>query len=160
MSMRIGNIYHVLGYVEIVFVLSLLIAVVAGLVVYFIFIKKRKRDKLANRFLQILHDFLQFKTLILKTVIKVLYIITAIFLTVFGVLAIFAPNGGTVFVFSVIVGNILVRIGYEIIVMFISLVENTSAIRRAQESRNTATDGDGYYDPVESDLEISEDDFE
>lgn len=107
-------------------IVSLIIAVIGGCVVYFIFLMQ-KEDKF-NGFLGWLHKFLNFKTLFLDTILKISYIIVATFLTLYS-LGLISVNIGSFFL-TLIGGNIILRITYEMSMLLIKICQNTSEINR------------------------------
>lgn len=101
------------------------IAVVGGLVAYFMFVAKPKDDSY-DTFLNKLHDYLNFKKFFVEDLLKVLYTITAIFITL-GSFSLIGTNVAGFFG-VLIFGNLGARIAFELILMLITLVSNTSKI--------------------------------
>ena len=60
-------------------VVSLILALVGGIVVYYLFLKPDK--KVENKFLNWLKDFLNFKKMLIEEILKVTYVILTIFIT-------------------------------------------------------------------------------
>ena len=95
--------------------------------------------------------FLNFDTLIIDKVLKALYMFNAIFLalaTVVGVIALLSQGfgafvagiiGGAI---AIIVGELILRLTYELIMMTIVIARNTSEIKRAMVGGEVA-DADG-----------------
>ena len=61
-------------------IVSLVLAIVGGIVLYFTFLKKDNAGKYTG-FLGWMYDFLTFKKLTIENVLKILYLICAIFVT-------------------------------------------------------------------------------
>lgn len=61
-------------------IVSLVLAIVGGIVLYFTFLKKDNEGKYTG-FLGWMYDFLTFKKLTIENVLKILYLICAIFVT-------------------------------------------------------------------------------
>ncbi len=106
-------------------IISAVLAVVGGIGAYLFFVSKKKSSKY-NAFVNWLHDFLNFKKYFINVVLKVMYIISAIFVT----LGSFAYIGQSVasFFMMLILGNVMIRIVYEMILMLLTIVNNTSEI--------------------------------
>ena len=108
-------------------IVSVVLAIVGGLTAYAIFASKENSGEYSG-FVAWLHDFLNFKTFFIETILKVLYIICAIFITLnsFSFIRISIAD----FFMSLIFGNIIARIGFELILMQITLVNNTVEINK------------------------------
>ena len=104
-------------------IVSMVLAFIGGIVAYILFVKKRNTF---IGFLGWLHKFLNFRVLIIEDIIKILYIIIAIFIT----LASFALIGANVLLFFslLIFGNLGLRILYEMSILIIKICQNTSEI--------------------------------
>lgn len=105
--------------------ISLILAVVGGFVTYFVFLSP-KYEKKYNGFVKWLYEFLSFKTLSLEFILKVLYLILTILMTLsaFGFIGISA----TLFFGMLIVGNLALRIAFEAALMLIMIYRNTKEI--------------------------------
>ena len=104
-------------------VISIIIAIAGGIVAYILFVKRK------NTFIGFvgwLHKFLNFKALVIEDVIKLSYIILAIFMTLFS----FALIGVSVASFFglLILGNLILRVVYELSILLIKICQNTSEI--------------------------------
>ena len=104
-------------------IISIVVALVGGLVVYFVFLKN---DKKYTGFLAKLKDFLNFKSLLLEEILKVSYLILAIFVTLysFGLIGISVVS----FFATLIGGNLALRISYEMAILLIKICKNTTEI--------------------------------
>ena len=107
-------------------IVSAVIAIIGGIFGYILFVANKKDEY--KGFLGWLHDFLNFKTYFVEMVLKVLYIITAIYITL-GSFSFIGQSVATFFL-VLIFGNIIARIGYELILMMITLVNNTTDINK------------------------------
>ena len=108
-------------------IISMVLAIVGGIVAYALFVSK-KNDGEYTGLLADLHDFLNFKKYFIEVILKVMYLITAIFIT----LGSFSLIGSSVagFFLTLIVGNVVARISYELILMMLTIVNNTSEINK------------------------------
>lgn len=106
---------------------SIVLAIVGGILVYFLFLSKKNEGKFTG-FLGWLYDFLSFKKMFLETLLKVTYLILAIYVT----LSSFALIGSSFlgFLMTLIVGNLVVRITYEFSLLLLVICKNTTDIAK------------------------------
>ncbi len=108
--------------------IAFILALVGGILIFFLFIKKKNSYK---GFTSWLHDFLNFKHLFVEAVLKIAYCFVAIFITLFSFGLISMPGYGFLaFLLMITLGNISARIVYELIMLTIILVRNTTDISR------------------------------
>ena len=107
-------------------IISAVLALIGGIVAYILFVSKKKNEY--KGFVAWLHDFLNFKVYFIDMVLKVLYLIVTIFITLssFSFIRISIAS----FFVWLILGNVVVRIAYEFVLMFLTLVNNTSEINK------------------------------
>lgn len=124
-SSSITKTTNTLNGVVIWTIIATVIAVIGGITLYFVFLKSKNKF---TGFLAKLQDFLNFKTLVLEDILKITYLILTIFITLnsFGLIAV---NVGTFFI-TLIVGNLALRIGYELSILLIKICRNTSDINK------------------------------
>ena len=60
-------------------IISLVLAVVGGILIYFLFLNKKNEGKFQG-FVAWLYDFLSFKKMFLETLLKVTYLVVALFI--------------------------------------------------------------------------------
>lgn len=106
-------------------IVSAVLAIVGGIAAYVFFISKKNKGEYIG-FVAWLHDFLNFKKFFVEVILKVMYIVTAIYITL-GSFS-FISSSVASFFLVLIVGNIIARIGYELILMTLTLVRNTTEI--------------------------------
>ncbi len=108
-------------------IISAIVALIGGVVVYLLFVSKKNNGEYTG-FVAWLHDFLNFKKFFIEVVLKSLYVISTIFIT----LSSFSFIGSSVAAFFLwlILGNIVNRVAYEFILMFLTLVNNTTDISK------------------------------
>ena len=106
-------------------IISIVVAIAGGIALYFTFL--RGKNKLSG-FLAKLHDFLNFKSLLIEEILKVSYLILAIFVTLysFG----FIGTSFVSFLSVLIGGNIVLRISYELSILLVKICENTNEINK------------------------------
>ena len=107
-------------------ILSVVIAIVGGLLVYLLFIKKDVKTD--NKFVKALKEALEFKVMFVETILKVLYLIS----TIYVILLSFSFIGTSFFVFlsMLLFGPIAIRLIFEQLLMFIMVWKNTSEIAK------------------------------
>ena len=105
---------------------SLILAVIGGLVAYFVFIKPDKKTE--NKWLAWFKDYFNFHKMMIEDLLKTIYIIIAIFIT----LSSFSFIGSNFlgFLISLIVGNIIARICFESALMLVMIWKNTNEINK------------------------------
>jgi hypothetical protein len=81
-----------------------------------------------------MYDFLTFKKLTIENVLKILYLICAIFVT----LSSFATISTSFIAFLVylVVGNLVVRIAYELILVRLIICRNTTEINKKLDKKD------------------------
>lgn len=107
-------------------VIALVLALVGGILAYFLFVTKKNTSK--SPFVVWLHEFLNFKRYFIGAILKVCYLCSAIFITL-GSFGLIRTSVGAFFG-MLIFGNIIARISYELMLMFITLVENSTEINK------------------------------
>ena len=106
-------------------IIALVIAVIGGIALYFTFLNKKNDGKWTG-FLGWLYNTLTFKNMIVETILKILYLVIAIFITLYS-LVLIAVN--IILALGVLViGNIILRVCYEFMLLAIITCRNTSDI--------------------------------
>lgn len=108
-------------------IIAAILAIVGGILVYFLFVKSKTEPK--GKFAKWLKDFLQFKIMWIEPILKVIYYVLTIFVVLnsFSFLAL-GGYGVLMWILTLILGPILVRLGYEATMMFIMIWRNTQDI--------------------------------
>ena len=106
-------------------IISAILAIVGGITAYVMFVSQKKEKKISG-FVDWLHDFLNFKNFFIEIILKVLYLITAIYITL-GSFS-FIRTSVASFFLMLIIGNIIARVSYEMLLMLITIVKNTTEI--------------------------------
>jgi len=112
-------------------VISVIVAIVGGILVYCLFLKKSNDGKFKG-FAGWLYDFLSFKKLTIETILKVCYIISAIFVTLISF--VFIAHQFFTFLMILVLGNLGLRISYELILMTILIWRNTTEINKKMKT--------------------------
>ena len=110
-------------------IIAAILAVVGGILLYFLFVKSKAEPK--GKFLKWLKDFLAFRTMWIEPVMKVLYYIATIFVVLYSFALIsFSPLA---FLLTLVLGPIIIRLFYEMTMMFIMIWRNTQDIAKNTE---------------------------
>lgn len=108
-------------------IVSVILAVIGGIVLYFTFLSKKNEGKFTG-FLGWMYDFLTFKKMMIENVLKILYIIVALFVTLssFGLISI----SFLAFLLTLVIGNVLTRVIYELLLVKLVICKNTTEINK------------------------------
>lgn len=112
-------------------VIAAILAIVGGILVYFLFVKSKTEPK--GKFAKWLKDFLSFKIIWLEAILKVVYYAATIFVILFsftflGAIGVMGGIALVMFLACLVLGPVLVRVGYEMTMMFIMIWHNTRDI--------------------------------
>ena len=107
-------------------IVAFILAVVGGIVLYFTFLSKKNEGKFTG-FLGWMYDFLSFKKLLAENLLRVLYLIMALFVTL-GSFAFISLNFFAFIIFLVL-GNVIARILYEFLLIRLLICRNTTEIK-------------------------------
>lgn len=148
-------IYPVMMY-PVVSIICFILAIIAVIVLCFYVLPEKKDGKLSP-FFQYVHEICNLKKLYIGIILKVLYVLaTCIFIfTGIGliVVSLISPSngyGGYSFVnfpffyglVIMVIGPIIARVSYELLMLFVRLVKNTTEIRKrleqAQKEQNAS----------------------
>ncbi len=108
-------------------IVSLILAIVGGILVYFLFLSKKNEGKFTG-FLGWLYEFLSFKKMFLEVLLKVTYLIFAIYITLSSFA--FIGTNFLLFLSTLLLGNIFVRVLYEFSLILLVICRNTSDIAK------------------------------
>lgn len=106
-------------------IISVVVAIVGGVALYFTFLNKNNENKFKG-FLANLYNYLNFKVFIVDHLFRILYIINAILLTLISF--VFIKQSFLAFILILIVGNIVLRIMYELGLLIFELFRNVKEI--------------------------------
>ena len=101
--------------------------------IFLSFIKKDNEGKYTG-FLGWMYDFLTFKKLTIENVLKILYLICAIFVTLSSFATI--STSFIAFLLYLVVGNLVVRIAYELILVRLIICRNTTEINKKLDKKD------------------------
>ncbi len=102
-------------------IISIVAAVVGGIVLYFTVFADKNEGKYKG-FMAWLYNFVKFKKLYITVILKVTYMVGAIFLTLYS----FALIGTSFLLFlgTLLLGNLFLRLAYEGALVILSIHEN------------------------------------
>lgn len=108
-------------------IISAVAAVVGGICLYFTVFANKNEGKYKG-FMAWLYDFVKFKKLYITTILKITYMIFAIFLTLYSFVLI--STSFVAFLLTLIFGNLILRVTYEFSLVLLSIHENVSEINK------------------------------
>lgn len=108
-------------------ILSLILAIVGGILIYFLFLNKKNEGKFTG-FLGWLYDFLSFKKMFLEALLKVTYLIVAIYITLYSFVLI--GESFLAFLLTLVLGNVVTRVVYEFSLILLVICRNTTDIAK------------------------------
>ena len=108
-------------------IISLVLAIVGGIALYFTFLSKKNEGKFTG-FLGWMYDFLTFKKMVIENILKILYLIVATFITLssFSVIS----SSFLAFLVYLVVGNLIARVCYELFLVILVICRNTTEINK------------------------------
>lgn len=125
-------------------IIALILAIIATVAAFILVVPESKREKL-GRFGKFLHDAFNFKFLIVEKVLQALYIFATAYVILCGFFMLFmAPEtwyGGRQWLggyglLLMVLGPIVIRMSYELLMMVILLVKNVISINRKLKNQN------------------------
>lgn len=108
-------------------IVSVILAIIGGIVLYFTFLSKKNEGKFTG-FLGWMYDFLTFKKMMIENLLKILYLIATIFITL-GSFALISTSF-IAFLMTLVFGNIAARVGYELFLVTLVICRNTTDINK------------------------------
>ena len=147
--------YYAASEILAIFVIipTILLSLVGTFLLLFLIVPERRREKL-GKFGRVLHDFFNMKFLIIEKILQFFYILSTVFSIALGVvlflvslLSLFTGYAyfsfGTLFAtvvlipfFFIVLGPVLIRLGYELTMMGIILVKNVIQINKKLKDQN------------------------
>lgn len=109
------------------FIISIVVAIIGGICLYFTVFSDKNEGKYTG-FMAKLYDFIKFKKMYITTILKVSYLILAIYITLSSFALI--STSFISFLVMLLVGNLIVRMLYEFSLVLLSIQENVSEINK------------------------------
>ena len=148
--MNVFNVFQQLGAFS---VIGGFLAVVATILAYVFIVPENRREKL-NAFGKFLHDTCNFKYLIVEKILQALYIFFTADMIILGFFMLFAaPKDfygdrhwlGGYGLLIMIMGPIVIRLVYELLMMAVLLLKNVISINNKLRNQNGGTEQDGVF---------------
>ena len=107
-------------------IIALVLSIVGAILVYVLFLTKKNEGKFKG-FWAWLYSALKFDKMMIEVILKVLYIFSALFVTLgsFGLI----PISFLTFLLTLVLGNVITRVCYELILMKVQIWKNTTEIK-------------------------------
>ena len=106
-------------------VIAAVLAIIGGICLYFTVFGKANEEKYTG-FMKWLYEFVTFKKMMLESLLRVLYIIVAIYITLASFALISTSFVG--FLAMLILGNLAARITFEFSLVLLTICKNTTEI--------------------------------
>ncbi len=137
-------------------IIAAVLAAAATVLAFIYIVPEKKREKL-GAFGKFLHDTCSFKYLMVEKILQALYIFSTAAVILFGILLLFRTEynywtdrttwmGGYGLLF-IVLGPIVIRLSYELMMMAILLVKNVIAINRKLADQTGSAGGDVFSAP-------------
>ena len=112
-------------------IIASILAIIGGILVYFLFVKSKETPK--GKFGKWLKEFLSFRIMWIEPILKVVYYIATIFTILFsftflGLMGTLGIGAFLMFLLTLVLGPVLIRVVYEMTMMFIMIWRNTKDI--------------------------------
>ncbi len=106
-------------------IISFVLACSGGILIYYLFLSKSEGIKL-TKFGRYLSNLLHFKVFLSEVLLKILYVTGTIYLTLisFG----YIGQNFLIFIFLLTIGNVILRIIFEFLIMILLISKNTTQI--------------------------------
>ena len=104
-------------------IVALILSIIGGILVYFLFIKTN--NKLSDN-LKKLRDLLDFRIMLIEPILKIVYLIGTIFIILFSFN--FITINFISFLLTLIIGPVIIRIVYEASLILVMIWKNTKII--------------------------------
>ena len=114
------------------FIISVVVAFIGGIALYFTFLNKKNEGKYKG-FTGWMYDFLSFKKMVIENILKILYLISAIYITLSSFALISSSFLG--FLLYLVVGNLVIRIVYELLLVVLVICRNTTDISKKLDKK-------------------------
>ena len=108
-------------------IISAVVALIGGIVLYFTVFANKNENKYKG-FMGWLYDFVKFKKLYITSILKISYMVLAIFLTLYSFTLIGVDF--IMFLLTLVLGNLVLRLAYEFSLVLLSIHENVAEINK------------------------------
>lgn len=148
--MNITNMFQQLGAFS---AIGAILAIVATVLAFIFIVPEKRREKL-NAMGKFLHDTFNFKYLIVEKILQALYIFFTSEMVILGFFMLFAVSDnyytgrhwlGGYGILVMILGPIVIRLVYELLMMVVLLVKNVISINNKLRSQNDGGEKDSIF---------------
>ena len=124
----VGRMYSISEAVPVIGIIAAIAAIVLTVLICVFILPENKRPGL-NKFFTKIHDLIQFKHLWIEIILKVLYVVTTLFFTIFGIILVFTFSVYTIAgILLIILGLFVNRLLYEAVLLQVLIFRNTQKI--------------------------------
>lgn len=120
-----GSGYGSMAAAGVWMIISAVLAIVGGIVLYFVVFTKQNEGKFTG-FLKWVYEFFTFKKMLLEALLKILYMIVAIYITLSSFTLLSTSFIG--FLLQIVFGNLIARICFEFSLILLTICKNTTEI--------------------------------
>ena len=131
---------------------SIILALIGTILLFVLVVPEKRRDSL-NGFFKAIADICNFKQLVIEKILKFLYTFLSLYIIVLGFFTMFAGYDGTILagLLTMVLGPVIIRIAYELIMMTVLLVKNVIDINK-KLTKSSAKDVES---PVQTPVEAA-----
>ena len=112
-------------------IISCILAIIGGLFLYFAFINKKESEQKEGFIIKV-HEFLNFKLTIFESILKILYIISVLAITLSSFA--FITSNFFTFIYILVFGNLSLRIVFEVLLKLFILCKDVAEINKKTSS--------------------------
>lgn len=146
--------YYYYGSAVTMMPIAVLVAIILGIVLYFTFLRKENEGKYTG-WKETVYNFFNFNKFYTEEIMKLLYVMLTAAFTVIGIFMLFINL--TTGLILLVVGNVALRVSYEMIMMFVILCRKTVSMDKKMD-KVVAFYGDDFDDGKCEEVEEEEDD--
>ena len=107
-------------------IVAFVLAIIGAVLAYFLFVKPEK--EYPQKFVNWLRSFLNFNEMLIEPILKVTYIFLALLVTLTSFN--YIGSNFLLFILSLVLGNIVIRVIYEASMMMVGIWKNTKEINK------------------------------
>ena len=114
---------------EVLFYVCLVLAIAGAVILLITFLNKKNERKFTG-FAGWLYNFLNFREMILETILRGLYLALAGFMTLYAIVGVFFTGLVGECLLAITLGNLALRIGFELLTLVITIARNLNEINK------------------------------
>jgi hypothetical protein len=124
------NYYYGFGAACVAITVAIIAAIIVGCVLYVLFVRGDRNEKLTGNKAKF-YNFLNFNKFYAEEIFKFFYIVSAAIFTFVGIVMLFVNFASGIIL--LVIGNIALRVSYELLMMFIILCRRTASVDKRLE---------------------------